>query len=110
MYSPQIRHEYALRYGGYTPTVQFNDLAFAGHAVIMCFITISQYVPSIWGFDTRTKTGALAFPSRTISGIGVGCILGVSITAMIVAASNDGDPTTGWAWIDVVSLNSFLRK
>jgi cystinosin len=108
MYSSQIRKEYALRYGGYTPTVQFNDLAFAGHAVILCFITISQYVPWIWGFDTRTTTGHRAFPSRTILGIGVGCILGVGIVAIIVAGRNDGDPQTGWAWIDVARLNQVL--
>jgi len=109
LYSTRVRNEYALRHKGLTPTVQYNDMAFAGHAVILCFITISQFVPGIWGFDTKTKSGKLAFPSRTISGIGIGSILGVGIVAFIVAARHDGDPKTGWAWIDVVYACSYVK-
>lgn len=110
LYSTKIRHEYALRHHGLTPTVQYNDMAFAGHAVILCFITISQFVPRIWGFDTTTKSGKTAFPSRTILGIGFGAILGVSIVAVIVTLRNDEDPKTGWAWIDVVSCNPLQQQ
>lgn len=105
LYSPQIRHEYALRNRGLEPTVQFNDLAFAGHAVILSVIIISQFVPAIWGFDKNGRTDSGSRPSRTILGIIFGSFLGVGIVASIVSVRHDGDPATGWAWIDVVSTS-----
>jgi cystinosin len=55
LYSPSIRHEYALRNHGLTPTVQFNDLTFAGHAVTLSALTFSQIFLAIWGFDNRAR-------------------------------------------------------
>jgi cystinosin len=104
LYSPQIRREYALRHHGLTPTVQFNDLAFAGHAIIMSAITASQFWPEIWGFDKRGRRGAGVRVSRGILGLLAGSLLGVAVVATIVAASHDADPKVGWAWIDVVCL------
>src|SRR3954469_13663726 len=40
LYSPQIRRESALRHHGLAPTVQFNGVAFAGHAIIISAITL----------------------------------------------------------------------
>jgi cystinosin len=105
LYSSQIRHEYALRHHGLTPTVQFNDLAFAGHAVIITAITLTQFSPAIWGFDKKGKRGPGARVSKSVLGILLGSILGVAVVAVIVAAKHDEDPEVGWAAIDVVCLS-----
>ena len=102
LYSPQIRGEYALRHHDLTPTVQFNDLAFAGHAVIVSAITLSQFWPTVWGFDKHGKRGAGVRVSRSILGLVFGCFVGVATVAVIVSARHDEDPKVGWAWIDVV--------
>jgi cystinosin len=109
LYSPQIRHEYALRNKGLTSTVQFNDLAFAAHAVVLSALTLSQFVHAIWGFDKMGRRGAGSKVSRSVLGILVGSPFGVGIVALIVALKHDPDPVTGWAWIDVVctSLSIF---
>jgi cystinosin len=106
LYSPQIRKEYALRHHGLTPTVQVNDLAFAGHAIVITAITLSQFSPAIWGFDKRGQRGAGVRVSRGILGLLTGSVLGVAIVAVIVAARHDEDPEVGWAWIDVVCIFS----
>lgn len=103
-YSPQIRSEYALRHHGLAPTVQFNDVVFAAHAVFITFFLLTQFVPSIWGFEKRVK-GHGARISRSIMGVFVGSFVGVAIVSLIVVAKNDPDPRTGWAWIDVVSYS-----
>ena len=110
LYSPQIRKEYALRHHGLTPTVQFNDLAFAGHAIVISAITLSQFWPAIWGFDKRGKRGAGVRVSRSILGLLAGSCLGVGVVAVIVAARHDGDPKAGWAWIDVVCIPNRARR
>ncbi len=107
LYSPRIRKEYALRNHGLTPTVQFNDLAFAAHALVLCVITLSQFVPGVWGFEKRGKKVG-ARPSKSILGIFFGSIIGVAIVALIVVARQDEDVKTGWAWIDVVSYSPAL--
>ena len=105
LYSPQIRREYALRHHGLTSTVQFNDLVFAGHAIIITVITLSQFFPLIWGFDKKGRRGAGTRVSKSVLGILVGSPLGVAIVAVIVAARHDEDPRVGWAWIDVVCIS-----
>jgi cystinosin len=102
LYSPQIRREYALRNKGLTPTVQLNDLAFAAHAIVLTTLTLSQFVPAIWGFDKTGKRRAGKHVSRSVLGVLVGGPFGVGIVALIVALKHDPDPGTGWAWIDVV--------
>ena len=109
LYSPQIRREYALRHHGLTPTVQFNDLAFAAHAIVITAVTLSQFFPAIWGFDKRGKRGAGSRVSRGILGLLVGGVLGVGVVAVIVSARHDDDPKVGWAWIDVVGIPSRIR-
>jgi cystinosin len=101
LYSPEIRRQYALRNHGLTPTVQFNDVAFAGHAILITTITVSQFLPSLWGFDKRTDKASKV--SKAILGIQVGSFLGVGIVALIVLGRPGDDPQTGWGWIDVVS-------
>ncbi|THV46535.1 hypothetical protein BGAL_0378g00060 [Botrytis galanthina] len=109
LYAPEIRREYALRNNGHTPTVQFNDLAFAVHALFMCFVIISQYEPSIWGFDKRGKRGPGARVSKSIMGLSVACIVGVATSVVIVIARQDEDVVRGWAWIDVVYVISYVK-
>ena len=105
LYSPLIRREYALRNHGLTPTVQINDLAFAGHAVVITLILLSQYLsPRLWGFDKRAKGELGVKMSSWIKGIIVGSFLAVGIVALIVGTSHNTHPKTGWAWIDVVSV------
>lgn len=101
LYSTTVRKEYALRNKGLTPTVQLNDLAFAAHAIVLSVLCLSQFVPSIWGFEKRGR-GAGAIPSKSIIGMCVGSFLGVGVVTMIVMGRKDEDPATGWAWIDVV--------
>ncbi|KAI9734457.1 MAG: hypothetical protein M1818_006846 [Claussenomyces sp. TS43310] len=103
LYSPVIREQYAARHHGLTPTVQFNDLAFAAHAFVLCVITVSQFVPSIWGFDKGGKKGHGSRVSKSALGIFVGSILGVCIVIIVVAATPSPD-RKGWAWIDVASI------
>lgn len=103
LYSGQIRNEYAQRHHGLTPTVQFNDLAFAAHAVVTSIITVSQFWSGLWGFEKRGRREPGVRVSKGIQGIIAGSILGVATTAFIVLVRHDENPATGWAWIDVVS-------
>ncbi|CAK7271215.1 hypothetical protein SEPCBS57363_004503 [Sporothrix epigloea] len=61
-YSPTVRAEYAARHHGLTPTVALNDVVFAVHALVLCFVCVSQfYLPQMWGWnknDNRDASGA----------------------------------------------------
>lgn len=103
LYSPRIREEYGIRHHGLEPTVKFNDLAFAAHAVVLSALLLTQFIPSLWGFKKRSRRDPGARPSKPILGVFFGSIVGVAIVAVIVAARHDEDVKTGWAWIDVVS-------
>ncbi|PBP27965.1 lysosomal cystine transporter [Diplocarpon rosae] len=105
LYSPTIREQYAIRNHGLTPAVQFNDLAFAAHAVVLSAITLSQFAPGIWGFEKRGK----ARPSKPILSIFFGSLIGVAIVAAIVASRHDTDAKTGWVAIDVVYAISYVK-
>ncbi|RFU34992.1 hypothetical protein B7463_g1390, partial [Scytalidium lignicola] len=109
LYSPLIRHQYALRNNGLTPTVQFNDLAFAGHAVLLSFITLTQFYTPLWGFKERNKSGVGVTISTGVLGVLVGCVFGVLLTIFLVVFRNDPDAKTGWAWIDVVYAVSYVK-
>ncbi|KAI0405213.1 PQ loop repeat-domain-containing protein [Xylaria palmicola] len=106
-WSPVIRHQYALRYDGHAPTVAFNDVIFALHALLLTAMLNTQYfLPSLWGFDYS----AARKPSRLISGVFAGCITGVALIIFIVAAqAPDADPRTSWAWLDVIYVISFVK-
>jgi cystinosin len=104
LYSPVIRAQYAARNNGLTPTVEFNDLAFAGHAVILSVLTYTQFFSWIWGFDKKGRSGIGARVSNGIMGIIFACITVVGVVTVIVASSPTKDARIGWAWIDVVSM------
>lgn len=109
-YSPLIRAQYAARYKGLTPTVQFNDLCFAAHGLLLSIITTSQYFfPRPWGFTPSVGNR----PSRFILGIFFGCVVGVVVIIFIVLASPERDSTqhvgASWVWLDAVYAVSYVK-
>ncbi|KAI0534611.1 PQ loop repeat-domain-containing protein [Xylaria digitata] len=106
-WSPAIRHQYALRHGDHTPTVAFNDVTFALHALILTAILNTQYfVPSLWGFEQPV----VRRPSRFITGVFAGCITGVVLIIFVVASQPPiADPKTSWAWLDVIYVISYVK-
>src|SRR6266498_4764105 len=74
LYSPLIRKQYAARNPiSPEPTVQFNDVAFSFHAVILCILTYSQFWSSLWGFQVERWQKV----SKPVAGIFWGSILAV---------------------------------
>lgn len=108
-YSPVIRNEYAARNKDHTPTVAFNDVIFAAHALLLSLITTSQYIPGLWGFAPSLSSR----PSKFITGIATGCITGVVIVIVIIARSVSGsahiDPRTDWCWLDAVYAIGYVK-
>ncbi|KAJ3558927.1 hypothetical protein NPX13_g9617 [Xylaria arbuscula] len=106
-WSPNIRHQYALRNDNHTPTVASNDVAFALHAFILTAILNTQYfLPFIWGFERA----AVRRPSRFITGVFTGCITGVAVIIFVVVSQPPGaDPKTSWAWLDVIYVISYVK-
>lgn len=106
-WSPLIRHQYALRNDGHTPTVAFNDIIFALHAFILTVILNTQYfLPSLWDFERCAGRK----PSRFIAGIFAGSITAIILIIVVVASQPpDADPTASWAWLDAVYVISFVK-
>ncbi|KAL7903598.1 PQ loop repeat domain-containing protein [Trichoderma sp. SZMC 28014] len=105
-YSPLVRSQYAARNNGLTPTVAFNDIVFAAHALVLSLITASQYLfRPLWGFESSSG----ARPSRFISGIIAGCALGVLISCVIVWATPSGNPATDWCELDIVYAAGYVK-
>ncbi|KAK4142166.1 uncharacterized protein C8A04DRAFT_13471 [Dichotomopilus funicola] len=109
-YSPLIRAQYAARYKGLTPTVQFNDIAFATHGLVLSAITASQYFYArAWGFGPNVGNR----PSRFILGIFFGCLLGVVAVLFVVLGSPERDSTdeavSSWVWLDAIYAVSYVK-
>ncbi|CAH0024173.1 unnamed protein product [Clonostachys rhizophaga] len=107
-YSPVVRAQYAARHGGLTPTVQFNDIVFALHGLVLSLIVTSQYffARSLWGFAPSRG----ASPSRPILGISAGCVAGVVVTVLVVLLSpGTGDPAVDWCELDVVYAVGYVK-
>jgi cystinosin len=105
-----IRAQYAARNKGLTPTVQFNDITFAAHGLLLSVICTSQYFfPRRWGFTPSIGSR----PSRAVTGISIGCIIGVVVIVFVVASSplrdSVGQATTAWVWLDVVYAVSYVK-
>jgi cystinosin len=103
LYSPLIRQQYAARHiSSPEPTVRFNDLAFALHAVVLTLLTCTQFFPDLWGF----KVGKHQRVSQPIAGIVFGSLLAVILVILVVMlkSSDGGYNAAEWAWIDVVGV------
>ncbi|KAL9031790.1 MAG: hypothetical protein Q9196_000217 [Gyalolechia fulgens] len=105
--SPLIRQQYAVRNPSAPhPTVRFNDVVFALHAVVLSALTWTMFAPRIWGFEQ----GAAQRVGTTIWGIAIGCVLAVvAVTGFVAAGPAAGHDAQGWAWIDVVYAVSYLK-
>ncbi|KAF5539788.1 CTNS [Fusarium phyllophilum] len=104
--SLQIRAQYAARHRGLESTVQFNDITFALHALLLSIITTSQYfAPSLWGFTPNSGNR----PSRFILGVAAGCITGVLLTCVIVASSPGNDAVYDWVALDIVYAVGYVK-
>lgn len=90
-----------MRNNGEENTTRFNDVLFAAHALLLSWVTFSQFWRTLWGFEKRGwKVSKVVW---CIIGL---CVLGVAfVVGMVVVNGKDGgsDPAM-WAWIDVVSL------
>lgn len=113
LYSPTIRAQYAARNKGLTPTVQFNDVTFALHGLVLSVVTTTQYLLArpLWRFATPSLGTR---PSRFILGIGSGCLLGVLGTSAIVLASAgprrmDFDPAADWCALDIIYAVGYVK-
>ncbi|KAK3359931.1 hypothetical protein B0T25DRAFT_114829 [Lasiosphaeria hispida] len=109
-YSPLIRAQYAARHKGLTPTVQFNDITFAAHGLLLSLVTTSQYFfPGVWGF--RPSLGNR--PSRVILGIFFGSIVGVVAVLFVVLRSplrdSQQDAADAWVWLDAIYAVSYVK-
>lgn len=110
-YSPLIRAQYAVRNRGLTPTVQFNDITFAAHGLVLSMVTTSQYLlPRVWGFTPSVGNR----PSRFILGTFFGCVLGVTLVLFLVLGSPERDNTgvragAAWVWLDAVYAISYVK-
>ncbi|KAL1970498.1 hypothetical protein VTN77DRAFT_4142 [Rasamsonia byssochlamydoides] len=108
LYSPLIRKQYAARNPvSPEPSVRFNDLAFAVHAVILSGLVYSQFYPQIWGL----KVSQYQRVSKPVAGLFWGSLLAIAILVLIVwTQSPDGgyDPFS-WAWIDVLYGISYVK-
>ena len=107
-FSPLIRDQYASRNpASPVPTVRANDVAFAGHALILSFVLLSTFSTSIWGFDQgRIENGWRV--GKGIVGVMLACVVGVaSMVGLVLVKGRDGgrDPDS-FAWIDVVSFSA----
>ncbi|KIX05128.1 uncharacterized protein Z518_06000 [Rhinocladiella mackenziei CBS 650.93] len=108
MYSPTIRRQYAARHPlSPEPTVQFNDVAFGVHAVILCLLTYSQFFSPLWPFKVSSRQRA----SRPVLGIVWGSLVAVAAVVVVVVYRSRGrqqDPHD-WAWIDVLYTMGYVK-
>ncbi|THX11809.1 L-cystine transporter-like protein [Aureobasidium pullulans] len=107
LFSPEIRQQYAVRHPfAPEPTVRFNDLVFALHGTIVCFVFYSQFYPRLWNFEVVKGQRA----SSTALGIFYGSIIGVAITVLLVSLFKGGrDTADSWADIDVIYAFSYVK-
>ncbi|KAF1353623.1 cystinosin [Delphinella strobiligena] len=106
LYSPTVIHQYALRHPtSPEPTVRFNDLAFAFHALLCCIVVYSQFWHRLWHFDGESRP-----PSPAVVGIICGSVIAVATIGFIVGSKhNQGDDATSWASIDVIYALSYVK-
>lgn len=110
--SASVRRQYAARNSGLTPTVQFNDVVFALHGLVLSLVTLSQYLvgTSLWRFPARNPASR---PSRFAVGLTAGSLAGVAITLLIVAVARSRhralDPAVDWCDLDAVYALGYVK-
>jgi len=63
-------------------------------------------MPSVWGFEKVAGQK----PSRTMTGIFTGSVLGVFLVIFLVASQPpNADPRTSWAWLDAIYIISYVK-
>ncbi|KAM3435775.1 hypothetical protein NHJ13734_005382 [Beauveria thailandica] len=118
--SSAVRRQYAARNSGLTPTVQFNDVVFALHGLLLSAITASQYLvgSSLWRFPRTTyhhhnNVNPGARPGRLALGLTAGAFVGVGATALLVVGARSGgrnvDPVVDWCDLDVVYALGYVK-
>ena len=98
--------------------MDFNDIIFALHALVLCVIILSQYLfTDLWGFTPAAGNR----PSKVITGIATGCVLGVLLTYLIAAGASGSasgassassgvvDPAEDWCALDVVYAVGYVK-
>lgn len=104
-YSPLIRRQYAARHRGLAPTVRFNDISFALHALVLSLVSLSQYLfPALWAF----LPSPAARPSRPIFSIAIACLASVLLTSLLVVASPLSAPDR-WCELDIVYVLGYVK-
>ncbi|GJC93847.1 lysosomal cystine transporter [Colletotrichum higginsianum] len=87
-------------------TVDFPLINCLGFLAYFVSNAAFYYSPLLWGFAPAHGTK----PSRFISGIAAGCVVGVIVIGFVVAAApGDGDPRTSWCALDVVYAVSYVK-
>ncbi|KAI5247151.1 L-cystine transporter-like protein [Aureobasidium subglaciale] len=107
LFSPEIRQQYAVRHPfAPEPTVRLNDLVFALHGTVVCFVFYSQFYPKLWNFEIVKGQRA----SSTALGVFYGSIIGVAITVLLVPLLKGGrDTADSWADIDIIYAFSYVK-
>ncbi|KAI5845303.1 PQ loop repeat-domain-containing protein [Morchella snyderi] len=98
LFSSTVRDEYARRHpGAEEPTVRWNDLAFATHALLISSITLSQFY--FWGYK-RDESQRM---SRTMSAIAISCVTAITISVLLALNNSN------WELIDVVYTLQYVK-
>jgi len=107
LFSSTVRSQYSFRHPSRsTPTVRFVDLAFSCHALVLSIVTLSQFMPRVWGWrDGELRTHSRARPTRAVRWLllAAGFSIAGSITAVLVYNNTDRDDSR-WQWLDVVRV------
>lgn len=105
LFSSTVRHQYSSRHPSRsTPTVRLADLAFSCHALVVSAVTLSQFLPRIWGWKhSKLRKHVRAGPTRPVRWLLLAAglsILGSTIAVLIFDKTNQND--SRWQWLDVV--------
>jgi len=99
LFSPAVRDEYAQRHpNSPEPTVRWNDLAFAAHAMLISVATWSQFF--FWGYER--------YPSQRLSAPMIIFMIG-SVVVVIVSVFMTTVETKKWEWLDVVYTLAYIK-
>lgn len=109
-YSELIREQYRLRNGGEDTTVRGNDVAFAVHALLLSIITLSQFWPWLWGFETGGNRSGGKVGKGTWAIVVVGLLYVAWAASQVTRGQyRGGGGQADWEWIDVVYAVGYVK-